>query len=232
MAWALAEALPYLAAKDARMAAAIEEIGGVTRQMEPGLFSALALAIVQQQISLKAADTVWRRLQERLGNVTPAALCAAEMAELRACGISQRKAEYLRGAAEAFASRRMTAEALSALPDEEVITRLTTLRGVGRWTAEMLLIFSLGRQDVMAYDDLGLRNGLCRLYHHQDMPRERFARYARRFHPYGTAASLVLWEVAGGRAPAACALPIRGTHQTTVGEARSIPPAEENAARG
>ena len=88
---------------------------------------------------------------------------------------------------------------------------MTALRGVGRWTAEMLLIFSLGRPDVMSYDDFGLRKGLCKLYHHRDMPRKRFERYRHRFHPYGTAASLVLWEIAGGRAEKACALPLRGS---------------------
>ena len=75
--------------------------------------------------------------------------------------------------------------------------------------AEMLLLFSLQRQDVMSYGDYGLRVGLCRLYHHQDMPEERFRRYQRRFSPYGSAASLVLWEIAAGRAPEACALPLR-----------------------
>lgn len=204
MAWNLAEALPYLAAKDKRMAAAIEELGGMHREPTEGLFHGLVQSIIGQQISMRAADTVWQRLCTLLGEVTPTTVAAAEEAALQSCGMSLRKASYLHGAAEAFLDGRIDESALSAAPDEEVIGALTQLKGVGRWTAEMLLIFSLGRQDVMSFGDYGLRKGLCLLYHHQDMPQERFMRYARRFHPYGTAASLILWEIAGGKAPNAC----------------------------
>lgn len=209
MAWKLEKALPYLAAKDARMAAAIEEIGGVMREGTDDLFTALTQSIIGQQISLKAADTVWQRLISLIPEVTPEAIAALEEANLQACGMSLRKAQYIRGAAQAIVSGQLDLGALPSMEDEAVIRELVKLRGVGRWTAEMLLIFSLRRQDVMSYDDYGLRTGLCKLYHHQDMPRSRFERYRRRFHPYGTAASLVLWAVAGGQAENACAQPIR-----------------------
>lgn len=209
MAWNLEKALPYLAAKDARMAAAIEEIGGVMREGTDDLYIALVQSIIGQQISLKAADTVWQRLTALVPAVTPETVAALEEADLQTCGMSLRKAQYIRGAAQAIVSGELNLHALKAMEDEAVILELVKLRGVGRWTAEMLLIFSLRRQDVMSYDDFGLRTGLCKLYHHQDMPRSRFERYRRRFHPYGTAASLVLWAVAGGRAEHACARPIR-----------------------
>jgi len=209
MAWNLKEALPYLAAKDARMAAAIEEIGGLMREGTDNLFIALVQSIIGQQISLKAADTVWQRLSALVPAVTPEAISVLAEADLQSCGMSQRKAQYILGAARAIASGELDLAALPAMEDEAVIRELVKLRGVGRWTAEMLLIFSLRRQDVMSYDDFGLRAGLCKLYHHQDMPRSRFERYRRRFHPYGTAASLVLWAVAGGQAEKACARPIR-----------------------
>ena len=205
MAWRLEEGLAFLAAKDKRMAAAIGEIGGLTRQPMEGLFSALAQSIIGQQISLKAADSVWRRVVALLGEVTPETVFTAAEEDLRACGMSGRKAGYLRGAAEAAVTGAIDFAALETAEDEDIIAQLTRLRGVGRWTAEMLLIFALGRQDVMSYDDYGLRKGLQLLYHHQDMPRARFERYRRRFSPYGTAASLVLWEITGGRAPRACA---------------------------
>ena len=123
--------------------------------------------------------------------------------------MSQRKAEYILGAAQAAVRGDIDYDALADLDDEACIAALTRLRGVGRWTAEMLLIFSLQRQNVMSFGDFGLRSGLCMLYHHQDMPEKRFRRYQRRFSPYGTAASLVLWAVAGGKARQACAMPLR-----------------------
>lgn len=191
------------------MAAAIREIGPVLRAPMGGVFVTLVQSILGQQVSIKAADTVWQRLTARLGEVTPASVFALPVPELRALGMSQRKAEYIHGAAEAGVTGAIDYDALPELPDEDCIAALTRLRGVGRWTAEMLLLFSLQRQDVMSYGDYGLRVGLCRLYHHQDMPEKRFRRYQRRFSPYGSAASLVLWEIAAGRAPEACALPLR-----------------------
>lgn len=208
LSWNLDAALPYLAARDPRMAAAIAEIGGILRSPTDDVFLGLVQSIIGQQISLRAADTVYRRLQSALGEIMPETLCAASLDALCACGMSRRKAEYLSGAAQAVASGSLNLHELASSDDEACIRALTALRGVGRWTAEMLLIFSLGRPDVMSYDDYGLRSGLCRLYHHQSMPRERFERYRRRFSPYGTAACLVLWEIAGGRAPYACALPV------------------------
>ena len=169
-----------------------------------GLFVGLISSIIGQQISIKAADSIWRKLEAAVGEVTPERLVQAGPDELRACGLSGRKAEYVRGVAEAVVSGTLDLDALEQADDETVIRELIKLRGVGRWTAEMLLIFSLQRQDVMSYDDYGLRTGLCKLYHHHDMPRERFERYRKRFSPYGTAASLVLWEIAGGKAPNAC----------------------------
>ena len=211
MPWNLEEALPALAAKDPRMAAAIREIGGVTRAPMGGVFVTLVQSILGQQVSIKAADTVWQRMASALGQVTPQSVSACSTDQLRTFGMSQRKAEYILGAAQAAVRGDIDYDALPGMDDAACIAALTRLRGVGRWTAEMLLIFSLQRQDVMSFGDFGLRSGLCMLYHHQDMPEMRFRRYQRRFSPYGTAASLVLWAVAGGKAPQACAMPLRTT---------------------
>lgn len=209
MPWNLEEALPALAAKDPRMAAAIREIGGVIRMPMGGVFVTLVQSILGQQVSIKAADTVWQRMASALGQVTPDTVSACTPEVLRTFGMSQRKAEYILDAAQAAVRGDIDYGALADLDDEACIAALTRLRGVGRWTAEMLLIFSLQRPNVMSFGDFGLRSGLCMLYHHQDMPEKRFRRYQRRFSPYGTAASLVLWAVAGGKARQACAMPLR-----------------------
>lgn len=198
MAWNLQDALPYLAARDKRMAEVIARLqaeGGLLRQPMGGVFETLVQSILGQQVSIKAADTVWQRLRGLLGEVTPLTVSRCMEDELRSLGMSSRKAQYILGAAKAGVSGSIDYDALADLPDEACIQQLTQLRGVGRWTAEMLLIFSLQRQDVMSYGDYGIRSGLCKLYHHQDMPPERFRRYQKRYSPYGTAASLILWEV-------------------------------------
>lgn len=209
MPWNMEEALPYLSRKDARMAAAIEEIGEMMRTGVDDVFIALVQSIIGQQITLRAADTVWMRLQSLVSRVTPESVVGLGTTALTHCGMSRRKAEYIYDAAKAITAGQMNLDALHTMDDESVIRELTKLRGVGRWTAEMLLLFAFQRQDVMSYDDYGLRSGLCKLYHHQDMPRQRFERYHRRYHPYGSAASLVLWAIAGGKAEKACSKPIR-----------------------
>lgn len=195
MAWNLQEAMPYLSARDKRMAEAIKTIGSLVRQPMGGVFETLVQSILGQQVSIKAADTVWRRLTGSIGIVTPETLIALTPDALQTFGMSRRKASYILGAAEASITGQIDFDALDDLPDETCIQQLIQLQGVGRWTAEMLLIFSLQRQDVMSFGDYGIRSGLCKLYHHQDMPPERFRRYQKRFSPYGTAASLILWEV-------------------------------------
>lgn len=192
------EALSYLAAADPALGAAICRIGPVEREGFADLFPALVNSIAGQQISGKALGTVWARLCAAVGEITPANLLAAGEDSLRSCGLSGRKAGYLRAAAEAFRSGALDETTLRALPDEDFIRALTVLPGVGRWTAEMLLIFCLQRPDVLAFDDFGIRKGLCLLHGLPALTKEQFSEYRARYSPYGTAASLYLWAIAGG----------------------------------
>ena len=127
-------------------------------------FHTLARSIVGQQISVKAADAIAARLVATCGALTPAALLRRRTATLRNCGLSQRKAEYLRDLARHCAAGKLDFAALCALDDEQVIERLTGIRGIGRWTAEMFLIFNLERPDVLPLDDLGLLKAVSRHY--------------------------------------------------------------------
>jgi len=120
---------------------------------------------------------------------------------IRDCGASGRKAQYILEAARQFAEGRLDPAALASLPDEAVCAQLQTLPGVGRWTAEMLLLFSLQRPDVLSFGDFGIRRGLRMLYRHRELTPALFQRYRRRFSPYGSTASLYLWAVAGGALP-------------------------------
>ncbi len=186
----------YLSARDPALGAAIARIGHIDRAVFPDLFEALINSIAGQQISGKALATVWARLCAAVGAVTPENLLAAGEERLRACGFSGRKVNYMLSAARAVADGTLNIHSLVEKDDQEVIRTLTALPGVGRWTAEMLLTFSLQRPDVLAYDDFGIRKGLCRLYGLDSVSKAQFAEYRARYAPYATVAALYLWHIA------------------------------------
>ena len=186
----------YLSARDPVLGAAIARIGHIDRAVFPDLFEALINSIAGQQISGKALATVWARLCATVGAVTPENLLAAGEERLRACGFSGRKVNYMLSAARAVADGALNIHSLVEKDDQEVIRTLTALPGVGRWTAEMLLTFSLQRPDVLAYDDFGIRKGLCRLYGLDSVSKAQFAEYRARYAPYATVAALYLWHIA------------------------------------
>ena len=162
------------------------------------LFYALAESIIAQQLAVRAAEVIAGRVKKLLGEVTAERVLAAEEAALRACGLSGRKTEYLRGIAEAKLSGRVDFEALAEKPDAEVIAELTGLKGVGVWTAEMLLIFALGRKDVLSVRDLGIRRGIMLLNGKESLSAEELEACRRRYSPCGTLASLYLWRLKDG----------------------------------
>ena len=191
----------YLKARDPKMAAAIDAIGAVRREVHPDLFAALVNCIVGQQISTKAQATIWNRIVDAFGDVTPEAIAACSDDELQRFGISFRKASYIKGAAERVLSGTLDLDGLARLSDDEVCRRLSDLPGIGVWTAEMLMTFSMERPDIMSFGDLAIHRGLRMLHHHRRITPELFAKYRRRYSPYGTVASLYLWAIAGGAVP-------------------------------
>ena len=186
----------YLASRDPVLGAAIDRIGHIDREVFPDLFEALINSIAGQQISGKALATVWARLCAAVGAVTPENLLAAGEERLRACGFSGRKVHYMLSAARAVVDGTLAIHSLVEKDDDEVIRALTALPGVGRWTEEMLLTFSLQRPDVLAYDDLGIRKGMCRLYGLDSVSKAQFAEYRARYAPNATVAALYLWHIA------------------------------------
>ncbi len=187
--------IEYLKKKDKKLGAAIDKIGMIEREITPDPFTALVSSIVGQQISSKAADTVWNRLCQLLGSITPETIAGADLPQIQSCGMSNRKAEYIKGIADAALSGEVDFAMLHTLTDEEIITKLSSLHGVGAWTAEMLLIFSLSRPDVVSFKDLAIRRGMMNLYGLKELPKEKFERYRKRYSPYGSVASLYLWAL-------------------------------------
>ncbi len=196
-----AKEIEHLKSKDKKLGEAIERIGPIKRQAYPDLFPALVQSIVGQQISTKAQETIWGRMQERFQPFTPKVLSGLAVEELQSCGISMRKATYIHAMAHQIAEGNIDLDALPSMSDEEVCRELTKFKGIGPWTAEMLLTFSLQRPDIVSFGDLAIQRGMRMLYRHRKITPELFAKYKRRYSPYGTVASLYLWAIAGGAIP-------------------------------
>lgn len=193
--------LAHLRRADRKLAAVIDRIGMLRRRVMPELFPAIVHSIAGQQISTKAHETVWGRLVAGLGTVSPETVLAQPEETLRGFGLSGRKVGFIRRIAAVFAAGELDPAALSALPDEAVVARLTQLPGIGTWSAEMLLLFCLQRPDVVSYGDLGIRRGMCRVYGKREIDRAFFARKRRRYSPCGSVASLYLWAVSAEPQP-------------------------------
>ncbi|KJS86436.1 MAG: DNA-3-methyladenine glycosidase [Peptococcaceae bacterium BICA1-8] len=185
--------MEYLKKRDKKLGAAIEKIGLIKRKITPDPFTAVISSVISQQISTKAAETVLNRLSKLLENITPENIAQKDLSEIKSCGMSERKARYITGIAEASLSGEVDFNSLDTLTDGEVIEKLSSLNGVGIWTAEMLLIFSLCRPDIVSYNDLAIRRGMMKLYGLKELSKEDFRKYRKRYSPYGSIASLYLW---------------------------------------
>ena len=140
-------------------------------------------------------------MQDALGTVTASTILAAGVPRLQALGMTFRKAEYITDFAEKVQAGTFDLEGISQKSDEEAIRALSTLKGIGVWTAEMILLFCMQRPDIFSDDDLAIQRGLRMVYHHREISRKLFEKYRRRFSPYCSVASLYLWAVSGGAIP-------------------------------
>lgn len=190
--------IAYLKGKDKRLADIIDKIGLVKRRVIPDLFPALVHSIIGQQISTKAHETVWQKLVSSLENITPEKILDLSPEALQAFGMTFKKVEYIRNAAQQIVSGEFDMQALYTMNDAEVCKCLSELKGIGVWSAEMLMLFSMQRPDILSYGDLAIQRGLRMIYHHRIIDRKLFEKYRRRYSPYGSVASLYIWAVAGG----------------------------------
>ena len=193
--------ISYLKSKDAKLAEVIDTLGFVEREIDTDLFSAVVHHIIGQQISTKAQATIWQRMQDALGQVNSETILSAGVSNLQALGISFRKAEYITDFARKVHTGEFDIEAVSQMSDTDAISALSSLKGIGVWTAEMILLFCMQRPDIFSYDDLAIQRGLRMIYHHRRIDRKLFEKYRRRFSPYCSVASLYLWAVSGGAIP-------------------------------
>ena len=193
--------LSYLRRKDKRLCAVMDRIGHIDRAVDPDLFSSVIHHIIGQQISTRAQATIWQRMQDALGTVSAETILSAGVPVLQGLGMTFRKAEYITDFAEKVHTGAFELDAVARMSDADAIRALSSLKGVGVWTAEMILLFCLQRPDILSFDDLAIQRGLRMVYHHRDIDRARFEKYRKRFSPYGSVASLYLWAVSGGAIP-------------------------------
>ena len=193
--------IEYLKQKDKKLAEVIDTLGMIERTVDTDLFSSVVHHIIGQQISMKAQATIWQRMQDDLGVINAETILEAGIPKLQAYGMTFRKAEYLTDFAEKIKSGEFDLDAVWQMSDEDAIRELSSLKGIGVWTAEMILLFCMQRPDIFSYDDLAIQRGLRMVYHHRKIDRKLFERYRRRFSPYCSVASLYLWAVSGGAIP-------------------------------
>ena len=191
----------YLKAKDWKLGAVIDRIGHVRFEVDGDLFSGVVGNIVAQQISGKAFATIMQRMAESIGDITAESLSKVETRTIQRCGMSMKKAEYIKDFAVKVASGAFDLARVATLPDDEVIAALSSLRGIGVWTAEMLLLFCLQRPDVLSFGDFGIQKGMRMVYRHRKITKALLQKYRRRLSPYGSVASFYFWSAANGELP-------------------------------
>lgn len=175
----------------------IEKIELFEHKPSSDLFVELCEAIINQQLSDKAAATIFQRFKNLFpkGRITPRAFLKLPDAKIRSCGTSNAKVKFLKDLAKKVASGKLNLERLRELTDGEVIVELTKVHGIGPWTAEMFLMFALGREDVFSHGDLGLRNAIKKIYRFKKEPsRKQIEKIVAKWSPYKTHACRILWR--------------------------------------
>lgn len=193
--------IEYLKSKDRRLAEVIDKIGMIERQVDSDLFSSVIHHIIGQQISTKAQATIWQRMNDALGTVNADTVLNAGTDSLQALGISFKKAEYITDFAGRVKDGSFDIKAVENMSDEEAIKELSSLKGIGVWTAEMILLFCMQRPNILSFDDLAIQRGMRMVYRHRKIDRKLFEKYRRRLSPYCSVASLYFWAISGGAIP-------------------------------
>ncbi|MCH9847138.1 MAG: DNA-3-methyladenine glycosylase [Betaproteobacteria bacterium] len=190
-----AAACDHLMKKDRVMRRLVPKFIGASIETRGEPFVTLARSVVGQQISVKAAQSVWDRFSALMKTVNPRAVSKLTVEDMRAAGLSGRKVEYIKDLADYFQTGKVSVKQWDAMEDEAIIAELIAIRGIGRWTAEMFLMFYLRRPDVLPLDDVGLLNGISKLYFSDEpVSRSEVRDLARAWEPYRSVATWYIWR--------------------------------------
>ena len=189
------KAKKILSLKDKKLSKIIKNYPNDFLYTKSNPFFTLARSIVGQQISVKAAQTIWERLEAKIINIQPTTIIKTRFNTLKSIGLSRQKINYLKNLSYAFIEKKINLNSWSKMSDEEIIQDLTQIKGIGRWTAEMFLIFSLCRSDIFPLDDIGMIRGLCKLYNIPYPPKkETLIKIGKKWKPYRSVATWYLWR--------------------------------------
>ena len=189
------QAAVYLLEKDKKLAKIIKDIKLAPLELHGDYFRELTESIIGQQLSIKAADTILSRFYKLMkGPIAPRKVLKLKDEDIRKAGISYQKISYIKDLAKKFDDDEIEFHKFNKLTDEKIIEELIAVRGIGRWTAEMFLIFGLGRPDVFSYGDLGLRRAIEKLYKIKDLEEVEAIRISEKWKPYRSVASRYLWK--------------------------------------
>lgn len=182
--------------KDKRLTKVIDAIGAYEISLMKNPYQSLVEAIITQQLSSKAADSISKKFRKIYGRFPkPLDVIETPDLKLREAGLSRMKVKYIKSLSEKIESKELRIKSLGKMTDEEVILELTKVKGIGRWTAEMFLIFSLGRLDVLPVGDLGLKKGIQRLYSLVELPeKEKIEEIGEKWRPYRSIATWYIWR--------------------------------------
>ena len=184
-----------LSAKDKKLSKIIESYPNDFLFSKSDPFFTLARSIVGQQISVKAAQTLWDKLEIKIEIINPKVILKTHSNTLKSVGLSRQKVKYLKNLAKAFIEKKIKIDLWDRMDDEEIIQDLIQIKGIGRWTAEMFLIFNLCRADIFPLDDIGMIKGLCKLYKiSYPADRETIIKVGKKWKPYRSVATWFLWR--------------------------------------
>lgn len=190
------KSIEHLRNSDPFMRSLIDQVGDIDRYIIHDPYTALVNSIVYQQLAYPAATSIWNRFVKLVGTLSPKNVLDMSDESLRECGLSTSKTNYVKEISKAFLYGEFENINWSSLTNEEAITKLITIKGVGRWTAEMFLMFCLGRENVFSYGDLGLRSGIAKLYRLETEPSTLIVDQLKKvWAPYETIAAFYLWEI-------------------------------------
>lgn len=190
------EDLTYLAQRDPKLGRVIEAAGPLKPEVSADLFETMVTNILSQQISNAAFQNIKKRFYAEFHPFDAGKLSGASEEQMKKLGVSRQKASYIIGLARKIKEGGLDLEALRHMDDEAVVEALLPIKGIGPWSAKMLLLFGLHRPDVLIMEDLGVRNGICLLHSLNDIPRRRYQHYIKLYSPCGSLASFYLWKVA------------------------------------
>ncbi|MDH5479392.1 MAG: DNA-3-methyladenine glycosylase [Nitrosomonas sp.] len=189
------QATQALSTRDVTMRQIIRQFDGATLNSHGNAFTTLARSIVGQQISVKAAESVWQKVLIALTDVTPHNITCTDKNLLRNCGLSHRKITYLQDVARHFMNGTLNEATWEEMDDEALIIQLTQVKGIGRWTAEMFLIFHMLRPDVLPLDDIGLQRAISLHYNdNKPMDKKTICQVAKAWQPWRSVATWYLWR--------------------------------------